>query len=223
MRRELLATAAALVATPLMALPVWASACVTASVATYEAGGFSCTVDGGAITFSDIVVVTTGLVTLTDFAPFVNSTGTEYGLTLFYTANANFTNPTADVGWQYNVSGNLLEDAYMAFVGTTTNGGIANLAETLSPISVTLSLAAPGSTSTTFAPVGSLSVLKDQDDFADSEGATSSTSAVTNAFSLTSTPIPGTLPLLATGLAGLFGFRRKQRKQGAVEATALAS
>jgi hypothetical protein len=207
--RKLALLSAAAVITPLTALPALAGTCTTGTVASYEAAGFSCSVDG--VTFSDITVNTIGLVTLGNFSPFVNSTNTEFGLTLNYSANANFTNPTADVSWTYNVSGNLLEDAYMAFAGTTTNGGVANLSETLSPIGVTLALNAPGSTSTTFSPVGSLSVLKDQDDFADTEGATSSTSLMTNAFSLTATPVPAALPLFGTGLVGMWAWGRKRK------------
>lgn len=209
MRKLGLATSAAVIATPLMALPAFAAACVSAPVSTYEAAGFSCSVDG--VTFSDISVSTVGSVTLGNFTPFINSTGTEFGLSLNYSANANYTSPTADVAWQYNVSGNLLEDTYMAFTGTTTNGGTANMSETLSN-GVTLSLNSPGSTSTTFAPIGSLSVIKDQDDFADSEGATSSSSLLTNAFSLTATPAPAALPMFATGLAGFWAWGRKKRK-----------
>jgi hypothetical protein len=56
---------------------------------------------------------------------------------------------------------------------------------------VTLSLNAPGSTTATFAPTPSLFVMNDQIDFVGASGGTSTTSALTNAFSLVPTPIVG--------------------------------
>jgi hypothetical protein len=217
MRKVYLGTALAIMATPLMELPASAATCVTASVATYTASNFSCNVGG--VTFSDISVVPTasngGSVTLTEFVPttLVDTSGdTEYGLELIYSSNTGSGyNGTADVAWLYTVSGSLLSDAYVSLAGTVTGTGIINVGETLSN-GVTLSLSGAGSTSTTYAPIGQLGVIKDQDDFAGSAG-TADSSVLVNAFSLTSTPLPGTLPLLATGLVGLWGFGRKRSKQ----------
>jgi hypothetical protein len=202
MRKLWLGTVAALIASPLLALPAAAAPCVTASVATYEAAGFSCSVDG--VTFSNIVVSSIGNVTLGNFTPFVQ--GNEFGLSLNYLAVAGSTG--ADVAWSYNVAGNLLEDVYMAFTGTTTGTGTSSLSETLSNGTV-LSLSSPGATSTTFPPTASLGVIKDQSDLTGTDG-TSNSSLLTNAFSLT-TPIPGALPLFATGLVGLWGVRKRRR------------
>lgn len=81
-----------LMASPLLVTaPAWAGPCVTASVATYEANGFSCSV--GPVTFSHIVVTTptsgSGSVALGDFSPFTS--GTENGLSLSYSANTGTT------------------------------------------------------------------------------------------------------------------------------------
>jgi hypothetical protein len=221
MRRAYFLTTAAVITTTLMTLPAFASSCVTGTVASYETAGFSCNVGG--VTFSDISVTTTvsgtGVVTLGDFTPFTN--GAESGLALTYSANTGtFAGSQADVAWLYNVSGSLLDDAFMSFTGTTTGTGTQSLSETLSN-GVTLSLNSAGSTTATFSPKGSLGVIKDQNDFAGSAGSAES-SALENGFSLTTTPIPGTLPLLATGLVGLWGLRRKQSKRSQVD-SALAT
>jgi len=210
MRKLWLGTVAAVMASPLLALPAAAAPCVTASVSVYEGAGFSCSVNG--VTFSNISVSTLGNVTLGNFTPFTQ--GGEFGLTLNYLAVAG-SSSNADVAWSYNVAGSFLDDVFMAFTGTTTGTGTASLSETLSN-GVTLSLNSPGSTSTTFAPTASLGVIKDQADIAGPEG-TSQTSLLTNAFSLT-TPLPGALPLFATGLLGFWGVRRRRRNQNSAVA-----
>jgi hypothetical protein len=202
------------VATPLLGMSpmlgassAWAAACATASVATYEASGFSCNV--GPVTFSDIVVVgsTTGsgVVTLTDFSPFTTLVGgvTEYGLHLLYAANTGTTpGSEADVAWTYDVTGvpNLI-DAFEVYAGTTTGTGTTDLSEVLSNGAV-LSLTAPGATSTTFSPVGFLSAIKDQSDFAGTAGS-ADTSVLGNAFSVGTVPEPSTWVMMFLGFAGL--------------------
>jgi hypothetical protein len=219
MRKLGLAAVAAVVATPLMAASAWASACVTGTVASYETAGFSCTVDNGAITFSNFAVNTIGNVTLGNFTPFVDSTNTEFGLSLNYAATTTAMQPNADVAWTYNVSGNLISDAYAAFSGGVTGTGTQDLTETLSNsgdgFSATLTLNAPGSQTIAINPAqSSLTAMKDQDNFAGSAGSATA-SIVTNGFSLTATPIPGALPLFATGLVGFWGLRKKRGKQSA--------
>jgi hypothetical protein len=49
-------------------------------------------------------------------------------------------------------------------------------------------------------------------------GGSASISAFANTFSQTEVPIPGALPLFATGLVGLWGLRRKRSKQSAAAA-----
>src|SRR5215468_3316522 len=174
----------------------WSAPCVSAPVATYTAAGFSCSVDG--LTFSNVVVNTTvsngGSVTLGNFTP-VNPLPNEFGLLLNYTALAPAANSTADVTWTYNVTGTFINDAFLALAGNTTGSGQAQVSEILSN-GVTLALNAPGSTQAFFTPTSSLFVMKDQIDFVGAAGGTSTTSALTNAFS-----VPG--PVAGAGLPGL--------------------
>ena len=193
-----------------------AAACATASVSVYEAAGFSCNV--GPVTFSNIAVVPTtsgsGTVTLSDFSPFTTVVDgvTESGLDLFYASNTGTTpGSQADVGWTYNVSGapNLV-DAFATFAGTTTGTGTEDLSEVLSN-GVSLSLNAAGSTSAMFSAIQSLSVVKDQSDFAGSAGSADS-SILGNAFSVKGVPEPSTWAMIALGFAflGFVGLRSRK-------------
>jgi PEP-CTERM motif len=194
-----------------------AAACATASVSVYEAAGFSCNV--GPVTLSDISVDTTtsgsGVVTLSDFSPFTTVVGgvTEFGLNLSYASNTGTTpGSQADLSWTYAVSGvPSLIDAFATFAGTTTGTGTEDLSEVLSN-GVSLTLHAPGSTTATFSPIGSLSVIKDQSDFAGSAGSADS-SILGNAFSVRGVPEPSTWAMMVLGFAGLgyAALRRNSR------------
>jgi hypothetical protein len=184
-----------------------------------KAAGFSCSV--GPVTFSDITAVPTisgsGTVTLSDFSPFTVTVdgAMEFGLDLFYSADTGTTpGSTADVGLTFNVSGvpNLV-DAFATFAGTTTGTGHDDLAEVLSN-GASLSLSAPGSTSAIFSAIGSLSVVKDQSDFAGSAGSGDS-SILGNGFSVKGVPEPSTWAIMALGFAGVgyAAFRRSAKRR----------
>jgi PEP-CTERM motif len=194
-----------------------AAACATASVSVYEAAGFSCNV--GPVTFSDISVGSTtsgsGVVVLSDFSPFTTVVNgvTEFGLHLSYASETGTTpGSVADVAWTYDVSGvPSLTDAFATFAGTTTGTGTEDLSEVLSN-GVSLTLHAPGSTSAVFSAIGSLSVVKDQSDFAGSAGSADS-SILGNAFSVRGVPEPSTWAMMVLGFAGLgyAAFRRNSK------------
>jgi hypothetical protein len=200
-----------------------AAACATASVGVFEAPGFSCNV--GPVTFSDISVGSTvsgsGVVTLSDFSPFTTVVDgvTEFGLNLSFASDTGTSaGSQADVALTFNVSGApSLTDAFASFAGTTTGTGTDNLSDVLSN-GVSLTLNAPGATSAMFSAIGSLSVLKDQSDFAGSAGSADS-SILGNAFSVTAmpgvssvtaVPEPSTWAMMLAGFVGLgfLGYRK---------------
>ena len=171
------------------------------------------------MTFSDISVGSTtsgsGVVTLGDFSPFTTVVNgvTEFGLNLSYASNTGATpGSQADLSWTYDVSGvPSLTDAFATFAGTTTGTGTDDLSEVLSN-GVSLTLHAPGATSAMFNAIQSLSVVKDQSDFAGSAGSADS-SILGNAFSVTAVPEPSTWAMLLVGFAGLglAGYRQRRK------------
>jgi hypothetical protein len=196
-----------------------AAACATASVSVYEAAGFSCNV--GPVTFSDISVLSTtsgsGVVVLSDFSPFTTVVDgiTEFGLDLSFASDTGTTpGSLADVALTFDVSGAPgLTCAFAFFAGTATGTGTDDLSEVLSN-GVSLTLNAPGATSATFSPIGSLSVVKDQSDFAGSAGSADS-SILGNAFSVKGVPEASTWAMIVIGFAGLgyAAFRRNSKGQ----------
>jgi hypothetical protein len=209
--------AAALTGATFIGAPVWAASCASAPVSVYTVAGFSCSV--GPVTFSNINVNSTGLVTLGNFTPF--TLGGEFGLTLNYSSVASGVNQSSDVAWTYSVSGSpALSDAFAQLTGTVTGTGVANLSEQLLSTGGqtigSLVLNGPNTSDTiTFAAIQSLFVLKDQQNFSGTNGS-AFTSLMTNAFSVV--PLPGALPLFATGLGalGLLGWRRKRKAQSSL-------
>jgi hypothetical protein len=210
--------AAALTTISLMASPAWAAPCVTDTVGAYSAPGFSCNVDG--VTFSQISISATvsggGLVTLGNITPIqvVVNGALENILSLSYTANAP-AGATADIAWTYVVTGNFLTDAFVSLAATDMNGGTSSVNEQLSN-GITLNLNAPGTTTKTFSPIGSLGVIKDQINVGNTGSADAS--ILQNGFSLSAVPGPivgaGT-PGLVAGCAGLIGLARRRRRRTA--------
>jgi hypothetical protein len=194
-----------------------AAACATASVGVYEAAGFSCNV--GPVTFSDFSVLSTtngsGVVVLSDFSPFTTVVDgvTEFGLDLSFASDTGTTpGSLADVALTFDVSGApSLTDAFATFAGRTTGTGTDDLSEVLSN-GVSLTLNAPGATSATFNAIGSLSVVKDQSDFAGSAGSADS-SILGNAFSVMAVPEASTWAMMLIGFAGIgfVAYRRAKR------------
>jgi len=148
---------------------------------------------------------------------FSNGGTQELGLQLNFAAVANSTTPTTDVDLTFTVagnSGNQISDAFMSLAGTDSGGATSTLGETLSN-GVSLQLMSPGATSASFSPVASLLAIKDQLNSAN--GGLAETSNLVDAFSVTggvpvsATPIPGTLPLFASGLVGFWGWTRRRK------------
>lgn len=191
-----------------------AASCTTGSVTDYTAPGFTCSVAG--VTFSDISVIATGNVNLSTaaFTPAIVPTagGNAFGLDLNYFAQA-----PADIDLNFLVSAtsSLLNGVFTELLGNVTGTGQAVLSEGLNGLSLSLSL--PGSTSASFPPTPTLAVFKDQADTTGVDGS-ATTSELIDAFTLTSgitpissTPLPGALPLFATGLVGLWGWTTRRK------------
>jgi hypothetical protein len=212
----------------------WAGLCGPGSVAQYTSPTFSCTV--GPLTFSHFTVASTtgglGSVVFNGSTAFNPDTvtydgRTEYGFSLAYSAaaagNSSLGIGTADVALTYDVSGprGSIIDAYMAFSGSVlplpgqTAPVIASstLSETLTstgvpPLVLTMSLASPGATGTTFAGQSGFSAIKDQNDTA--FVGESESSILVDAFSVT-VPEPGTFALFGFALlGGTFWLRRRR-------------
>jgi len=220
MKKTLLGSSAAVVGVLGATAAAQAGVCPTAPVSTYTMAGFSCSVDNGAITFSNIKVTTSvsngGSVLLTQFAPF--QFGNEFGLTLTYTATATGPTSTADVTWSYDVAG-AIEDAFLQLVASDTGSGVSAVTEVLlgkPPQPNPLQLFGSGSTMETFPLQTSLQVTKDQVNSTGQPPGFASASSLTNAFSVPAPVVGAGLPGLIAACGGLLALARRRRQKAAV-------
>jgi hypothetical protein len=118
----------------------------------------------------------------------------------------------ADFTWSYDVSGSpALVDALLQMVGQTSGTGLIGVTELLSN-GVLLSLSGAGTTTATFAPIGSLHVIKDDFSFSGNNGFATQ-SALVNAFSVPGPIVGAGLPGLVAACAGLLALARRRRQQ----------
>ena len=152
--------------------------------------------------------------TLTDFAP-VNPVAGEFGLRLDHTASAPAFG-TASVQWTYSVAGvPNIGDAFFAFDGSAQGTAQTGAMITLSNISGPPLELTPGTPSTEIAFTLTSSINGNATQFNNGVQGTVTGRSLTQAFSGATPPaipLPATLPLFATGLAGLglLGWRRKK-------------
>ena len=154
-----------------------------------------------------------------NFVPFTD-TGVELTLNYFARADATGAEPAdvAQINWNYTVEGIGLHNAFLDFDGGAIGGGQATAFMGFfsnNPYS-TVFLNAPGSTTTTFAPVNEMFVINTQTTRVVEDGGRggATTRALTNAFNV---PVPG--PVVGAGLpglilagGGLLGWWRRRQK-----------
>jgi hypothetical protein len=203
----------------------WATTCATATLATYDAPGFSCTISGGDITFSGFSYVPSGSIII----PASDVTVTPEII-------------DGEQGFQFNAPwlatpGGFL-DSFIDFTATCDactiddlqlsmggygdgTGGLVRVDESYlsstPPLSGSLTVGQFGTTNipnamVTFAPVGSITVDKDILLGGGTSGLGSAVSSVTNLFSTTGTtvtPEPSLL-LLSAGFLGLLPLARRK-------------
>jgi hypothetical protein len=227
MRKVWLAAPAALITTFVIGSPAYADTCSGAAsgFATIQDNGStvsspsvasSCTVGG--LTFSDITINLVGSISGLQLTPVITST--ETGIALSFSD----TGTSADINLTYDVAGSNITDALASVTGSASGGGVVSIGESLSDPNTLQQFASLScssttgscSTTTTFSPVSSLFADKDQADIP-GDGLAESSSII-DAFSV-ATPIPGALPLFASGIVGIWMCTRR-RKRGLLEANA---
>jgi len=209
----------------------WAGACGTATMATYDAPGFSCTIVDK--TFSNFAYSDSafgGASAVPDSGvnviPCNGNTGASQCV-LYMPAGEEgfvFTAPwsatsvagvgagsDSAIGYKITTTGGVV-DALNLFAGFGYTGtGLVTVAETGSAFAGSLSLAdptgTPSFTSVTFAPVSSMTVTKDIQVNSGTNGS-AFLSVVENGWS--QVPEPRTVALFAVGLLGLVGAARRR-------------
>jgi hypothetical protein len=195
----------------------FAGACVTSTLAIYDATGFSCTI--GDITFSDFSYTPSGTNPI-DAAQVAVTPETISGETGFQFNAPWLAAPgqTTDsfIDFSATCGGCMIDDLVLLEGGAGAGpGGIVNITENSSALSDSLTVGAiPGTTilsdKATFPPVGSLSVVKDIGVIGGTGGLGSGVSSVTNLFSQTSTVPEPSLAILCLGLLGFVPMARRK-------------
>ena len=196
---------------------VQAGACGTGTLATYDAVGFSCTIDG--LTFSGFSYSTSasGGATAPDASGVtVIPQSTGFLFQAFWAAGPNQTEDSLINYTATCTSGaNCITDLFLQMVGGASLTGAASVAETASNGASLLVFAGGGTSlltdSQTFSPVETLSVQKDIG-VGGGTGGAGHISGAYNLFSTTSTVPEPALAILCAGM--LFVIPAARRKFG---------
>jgi hypothetical protein len=206
-----------------MSYAAWAGACASGTLATYDAPGFSCTIDD--IIFSGFGYVPSGsiIIPAADVVVTPEVIGGEEGFQFnapWFALPGGFLDSFID--YTATCDGCTIDDLKLSMAGAGADpGGIVRVDETYQSISPALSgsltVGQAGTTTilsdtANFSPVGSLTVSKDILLGGGTSGLGSAVSSVTNLFSTTGqTVIPEpSLLLLSAGLLGFLPFARRK-------------